>query len=52
VFNSEVLAFILAIEHAAHHGWCNVWWESNSTSALLTFTNPSLVPFFASEEMA
>ena len=44
VFHSEVLAFILAIEHVAHHGWRNVWLESDSNSALLIFWNPSLVP--------
>jgi len=45
VFHSEVLAFILAIEHAVSHGWRNVWLESDSTGALLIFSNPSLVPF-------
>lgn len=44
VFHSEVLAFILAMEHAAHHGWRNVWLESDSSSAILIFSNPSLVP--------
>jgi len=45
VFHSEVLAFILAMEHAAQHGWQNIWLESDSTGALLIFLNPSLVPF-------
>ena len=44
VFHSEVLAFILAMEHAANHGWRNVWSESDSSSAILIFSNPSLVP--------
>ena len=37
VFHSEVLAFILAMEHAANHGWRNVWLESDSSSAILIF---------------
>lgn len=44
VFHLEVLAFILAMEHAALHGWRNVWLESDSSSAILIFSNPSLVP--------
>jgi hypothetical protein len=52
VFHSEVFAFILAMEHAALHGWRNVLLESDSTSALLIFSNPYFVPFFASEQMA
>lgn len=44
VFHAEILAFILAMEHVAHHGWRNIWLESDSTIALMTFANPSLVP--------
>jgi hypothetical protein len=44
VFYAEVLAIIYAIEFAAQHGWRNIWLESDSTSALLIFTNPLLVP--------
>ncbi|XP_024630075.1 uncharacterized protein [Medicago truncatula] len=43
VFHAETLAFILALEHAAHHGWRNLWLESDSTSALMIFSNSSLV---------
>lgn len=43
VFHAETLAFILAIEHAAHNGWWNLWLESDSTSALMIFSNSSLV---------
>jgi len=44
VFHLEVLAFIPAMKHAANHGWRNVWLESDSSSAILIFSNPSLVP--------
>ena len=44
VFHAEIYAFILAIEHAAHHGWRNIWLESDSTSALMVFSNSTLVP--------
>jgi ribonuclease HI len=44
VYHSEVLAIILAMEHASAHGWRQLWLESDSTSALLIFSNPSLVP--------
>jgi len=44
VFHAETLAFILAIEHAAQHGWRNLWLESDSTSALMILSNSSLVP--------
>jgi len=37
VFHAETLAFILAIDHAAQHGWRNLWLESDSTSALMIF---------------
>jgi hypothetical protein len=43
VFHAEIYAFILAMEHAAHHGWMNIWLESDSTSALMVFSNSSLV---------
>lgn len=29
VFHAEILAFILAMEHVAHHGWRNIWLESD-----------------------
>jgi len=45
VFHAEILAYILAIEHAAQHGWRNLWLESDSSSALLVFSNSSLVPW-------
>jgi len=44
IFHSEVLAIILAMEHASSHGWRNIWLKSDSFSALLIFSNPSLVP--------
>jgi len=44
VFNSEVLGYIYALEYAALNGWGNIWLESDSTSALLTFKNDPLVP--------
>ena len=45
IFHAETLAIILAIEHAAQHGWRNLWLESDSTSALMIFSNSSLVPW-------
>ena len=42
VFHAEIHAFILAMEHVANHGWRNIWLESDSTSALMTFSNSSL----------
>jgi hypothetical protein len=44
VFYAEVLGIILAIEYAAQKGWSNIWLESDSTSALLIFSKPLLVP--------
>lgn len=44
VFYAEVFGIILAIEFAAQHGWKHIWLESDSTSALLIFSKPSLVP--------
>lgn len=44
MFYSEVLGIILAIEFAACKGWRHLWLESDSTSALLIFSNPLLVP--------
>jgi ribonuclease HI len=44
VFYAEVLGIILAIEYAAREGWRNIWLESDSTSALLIFSNSLLVP--------
>jgi len=44
VFYAEVMAIIFAIEYAVHHGWRNIWLESNSTSALRIFSNALLVP--------
>jgi len=43
VFHYEVTAIILAMEHAATNRWWNIWLESDSTSALRIFLNPSLV---------
>lgn len=39
VFYAEVLGFIIAIEFATRKGWRNIWLESDSTSALLIFSN-------------
>lgn len=44
VFDTEVSGFILVMEHAALHGWYNIWLESDASSALMVFKNPSLVP--------
>jgi len=44
VFYAEVMGLILAMEYAAQKGWRNIWLESDSTSALLIFSQPSLVP--------
>ena len=38
------MGIILALEYAAQKGWRNAWIESDSTSALLIFSHPSLVP--------
>jgi len=43
VYYAEVLGIILAIEFAAQQGWRNIWIESDSTSALMIFSNHSLV---------
>lgn len=45
IFHAETLAYILAIEHTAQHGWRNLWLESDSSSALLVFSKSSLVPW-------
>ncbi|XP_024634647.1 uncharacterized protein [Medicago truncatula] len=44
VYHSEVLAIILSMERASSRRWRNLWLESDSSSALLIFSNPSLVP--------
>lgn len=44
VFYAEVLGIIFAIKYAAREGWRNIWLESDSTSALLIFSNSLLVP--------
>ncbi|XP_039686503.1 uncharacterized protein [Medicago truncatula] len=44
VFYAEVLGFIIAIEYAASKEWRQIWLESDSSSALLIFSNPLLVP--------
>jgi len=44
VLEAEIMSFILAMEMAAKHNWRYIWIEGNSTSALLVFSKPSLVP--------
>ena len=44
VFYAEVIGIIIAIEFAARNGWRNIWLESDSSSALMIFSNSSLVP--------
>ncbi|XP_024634463.1 uncharacterized protein [Medicago truncatula] len=44
VFSSEVQGIIFALEFAALHGWTNLWLECDSTSAIVVFKSPSLVP--------
>jgi len=43
VFEVEIMGFIFAMELAARHHWRFIWIEGDSTSALLSFSNPSLV---------
>ena len=38
------MGYIYAMEYVALNGWRNIWLESDSTSALLSFKNDSLVP--------
>ena len=38
-----MFGYILALEYVAHHGWTNVWLESDSSNALHVFKNISLV---------
>ena len=44
VFHSQINGLIFAIEFAVQNGWRNIWLESDSTSALMIFSNASLVP--------
>jgi len=44
VIESEILGYILELEHAAQKGWLNVWLESDPTSALQAFKNAIMVP--------
>jgi len=44
VYYAEVLGIILVIDFAARNGWRNIWIESDSTSALMIFSNQLLVP--------
>jgi len=44
IFSSEIQGYIFALKFAAQNGWNNIWLESDSTSALAVFKNPSLVP--------
>jgi hypothetical protein len=46
VFNSEPLGYIYAMEYVALNGLRNIWFESDSTSALLSLKNDFLVPIF------
>jgi hypothetical protein len=43
VFEAEIMGFIISMEMAARHHWRFIWIEADSTSAILTFTKPSLV---------
>jgi len=45
VFEAEVTGLIAALEFAASHGWDGIWLESDSTSAVHAFRNPSAISF-------
>jgi ribonuclease HI len=38
------MAMIMALEAAASKGWCNIWLESDSKTALEALANPNMVP--------
>jgi len=42
VFNSEVMGYTIALEFTAQKRWIHIWFESDSTSALMVFNNISL----------
>ena len=42
---AEIHGFLLAMEYAAQHQWSRLWIESDSTSAVSAFKNPSVIPF-------
>jgi ribonuclease HI len=44
IFEAEVMGFIIAMEMAARHNWRFIWIEGDSTSVLMAFSKPSLVP--------
>jgi len=44
VFEAEIIGFIIALEMEARHHWRFIWTEGDSSSALLAFSKPSLIP--------
>jgi len=46
VFASELLGFMHAMELTTRYGWTNLWIDVDSSSALLDFKNPTIVPCF------
>ena len=45
VFEAEFTCLSLALEYAARFNWCWLWLQSDYTSAVFAFKNPSLIPF-------
>ena len=44
VYEAEIMGLIIAMEYAAHHKWTPLWLETDSTSAVNAFKNPSIIP--------
>lgn len=44
IFEAELLGFIIARELAASNHWGSLWIEGDSSSVLLAFKKPELVP--------
>ena len=45
VFEAELTGLILAMEFAALNNWNRLWLDSDSSSAVQAFTNPTIIPF-------
>lgn len=44
VYEAEIMGLIIAMEYDVHHKWTRLWLETDSTSAVNKFKNPSIVP--------
>jgi len=44
IFSSKIQGFLFALEFAAQNGWSHIWLESDSTSALMAFKKPYVIP--------